>query len=273
MLQAMRAASARPTSAVSQCFHCSTAPFYYCSTAPGKRCACILTISQAAFSASGCLRCFFAYRDLINNKQHQQLAPLAASLYYHAAFTSAAGGTASGSGPAASSGPAATAAVAHEVGSCGSTGDGLGAQVKGKRRASSAEVAATPAAARTAARGGRVSADDGSSDDEVLQLPRKRSRVLGPAEQLLMHLQADPDRYAQCLNHVAAKFWLTPQHSAELGAVSAQQGKPERVHRSLEVCCAGCILFCADGVVLLRCCSTSMDRWCRLRFLRHCSSS
>jgi hypothetical protein len=136
----------------------------------------------------------FPNRDLNNNKQHQQLAPLAASLYYHAAFTAAAGSTASSSGPATSSGPAASAAAAHKIGSCGSTGDGLGAQtqVKGKRRASSAEIAATPA--RTAAGGGGVSADDGSSDDEVLQLPRKRSRVLGPAGQLLMHLQADPDR-------------------------------------------------------------------------------
>lgn len=135
---------------------------------------------------------FDANRDLQHNKQHQQLAPLAASLYYHAAFTAAAS-TISSSAPATSGGPAATAV---EIGSCGSTGDGTGAgrqtQVKGKRRASGA---ATPAA-RAVAAGGGVSGEEGSSDDEVLQLPRKRSRVLGPAGQLLMHLQADADRWA-----------------------------------------------------------------------------
>lgn len=89
--------------------------------------------------------------------------------------------------------PSAAAAGAVEVGSCGSTGDALGAhtQANGKRRASSADVA-TPAA--RAAAGGYASGEEGSSDDEVLQLPRKRSRVLGPAGQLLMHLQSDPER-------------------------------------------------------------------------------
>jgi hypothetical protein len=88
---------------------------------------------------------------------------------------------------------AAGAAGAVEVGSCGSTGDALGAhtQTNGKRRASSADVA-TPAA--RAAAGGYASGEEGSSDDEVLQLPRKRSRVLGPAGQLLMHLHSDPER-------------------------------------------------------------------------------
>lgn len=29
----------------------------------------------------------------------------------------------------------------------------------------------------------------------MLQLPRKRSRVMGPGGQLLMHLQSDPERW------------------------------------------------------------------------------
>jgi hypothetical protein len=124
-------------------------------------------------------------RDLQHNKQHQQLAPLAASLYYYAAFASAAGATASSTPPA--SGGTGSA----EVGSCGSNGEGAGrhTQVSGKRRASNAE------AGRTAPAGGGVSGDEGTSDDdEVLQLPRKRSRVLGAAGQLLLHLQTDPER-------------------------------------------------------------------------------
>lgn len=123
-------------------------------------------------------------RVLQHNKQHQQLAPLAASLYYHAAFAPAAGAAAS-STPSASAGTGTA-----EVGSCGSNGEAASrhTQVAGKRRASNAD------AGRTAAAGGGVSGDEGSSDDEMLQLPRKRSRVLGAAGQLLLHLQAGPER-------------------------------------------------------------------------------
>lgn len=137
-------------------------------------------------------------RDLQHNKQHQQLAPLAASLYYHAAFAPAAGATAS-STPSASGGTGTA-----EVGSCGSNGEGAGrhTQVPGKRRASNAD------AGRTAAAGGGVSGDEGSSDDEVLQLPRKRSRVLGAAGQLLLHLQADPERSEVLLLHPPVCMWV-----------------------------------------------------------------
>jgi len=141
-----------------------------------------------------------AFRDLAGSKQHQQLAPLAATLYYYAAFASAA--TAAGRSAAAASGAAATAAAA-EVGSCGSNGDaptaaGAG---KGKRRSSTTDISgATPAA--TAGGNGEVAGGDVDSEDELLQLPRKRSRVMGPAGQLLMFLQTDPERWVSVVGHV-----------------------------------------------------------------------
>lgn len=140
-----------------------------------------------------CVDCVWALRDLAGSKQHQQLAPLAATLYYHAAFASAA--TVAGRSAAAASGAAAPAAAA-EVGSCGSNGDAptaAGAST-GKRRSSTAGISgATPAA--TAGGNGEVAGGDVDSEDELLQLPRKRSRVMGPAGQLLMFLQTDPERW------------------------------------------------------------------------------
>ena len=128
------------------------------------------------------------FRDLQANKQHQQLAPLAATLYYKAAF--APGATSAMSSTAASSGRPAAAAAAPEVGSSGSNGDAHGgvSAGRGKRRSSSQGPAGTAAAAE---------GDDLDSEDEILQLPRKRIRVLGPAGQLLVFLQTDPERWGR----------------------------------------------------------------------------
>jgi hypothetical protein len=153
---------------------------------------CISTPALLTLRLPVCLPCppctAFCCRDLQHNKLHQQLAPLAAALYYHAAFG---GHSATG---AASSSTAAAAGIGGptEVGSCGSTGTASGSAAargqRGKRRASNGQAAA-------AAGGGNSDEGDGfSSDEDILQLPRKRSRVLGPAGQLLLHLQADPER-------------------------------------------------------------------------------